>query len=82
MPETSDLARSFDEIQVYDNIAERTGVSLDRAGVRGHGRVCRSFTELFAKARRFGDGYYYLVSTAWPAGTQSVNLSREWAALG
>lgn len=76
------MARSFDEIQVYDNIAERTGVNLDRDGVRGHGRVCRSFTELFAKARRLGDGYYYLVSTAWPADTRSVNLSRAWTANG
>jgi hypothetical protein len=75
------LSKSFDEIQVYENIAERTGVSIDRAGVRGNGRVCRSFTELSAKTRRLGDGYYYLVAAAWPAETKTVDLSRPWATM-
>ena len=78
------MTKSFDEVQVFNGVAERTGVSIDRAGVRGHGGVCRSLTELSAKSRRLGDGFYYLASTAWPAGEQSVNLSRAWtwAAMG
>ena len=76
------MSRSFDEIQVFNGVAERTGVSISRAGVRGHGGVCRSLTELSAKSRRRGDGYYYLASTAWPADQQSVNLTRAWAAMG
>jgi len=70
------LNKSFDEVQVFDGVAERTGVSVDRAGVRGHRGVCRSVTELSAKSRRLGDGYYYLASTAWPADTKSVNVRR------
>jgi hypothetical protein len=76
------LNKSFDEVQVFDGIAERTGVSVDRAGVRGHGGVCRSVTELSAKSRRMGDGYYYLASNAWPADTKTVNLTRAWTSIG
>jgi hypothetical protein len=76
------LDKLFDEIQVFDGVAERTGVSVDRAGVRGRRGVCRSVTELTAKSRRLGDGYYYLASTAWPAEAKSVNLAREWASIG
>jgi hypothetical protein len=76
------LNKSFDEVQVFDGIAERTGVSIDRAGVRGHGGVCRSLTELSAKSRRLGDGYYYLVSAAWPPETQSVTLTKAWEGIG
>lgn len=73
---------TYDEIRVYDSIAERTGNQLERAGVRGRIGVCRSLTELGAKSRRLGDGYYYLASVAWPADAVEVNLSREWAPLG
>ena len=76
------LNKSFDEVQVFGGVAERTGVSVDRAGVRGHGGVCRSVTELSAKSRRMGDGYYYLASSAWPADTKSVNLTRAWTSIG
>ena len=72
----------FDEIQVFDGVAERTGVSVDRAGLRGRRGICRSFTELAAKSRRLGDGYYYLASAAWPAETKSVDLVRAWTTLG
>ena len=75
------MNKLFDEIQVFDGVAERTGVSIDRAGVRGHRGICRSFTELTAKFRRVGDGYYYLPSAAWPAETKSVDLARAWTSL-
>jgi len=76
------LSKSFDEVRVFDGVAERTGVIVDRAAVRGHLGVCRSVTELGSKCRRLGDGYYYLASAAWPADTTSVNLTRAWVALG
>ena len=76
------MNRSFVEVQVFDGIAECTGVSIDRAGVRGHGGVCRSLTELSAKSRRLGDGYYYVAAPAWPNGEKTVSLVRTWSALG
>ena len=76
------MSKSFDEVQVFDGVAERTGVSVDRAGVRGHRGVCRSVGELSAKSRRLGDGYYYLASAAWPPETQSMSVIRAWASLG
>lgn len=76
------MSKSFDEVRVFDGVAERTGVIVDRAAVRGHLGVCRSVTELGSKCRRLGDGYYYLASAAWPADTTSVNLTRAWVALG
>ena len=54
---------------------------LERAGIRGRRGICRSLTELSAKSRRLGDGYYYLLSSAWPPDTVSVNLTRAWAPL-
>jgi hypothetical protein len=76
------LTHCFEEIQVFDGIAERTGNQLERAGVRGRRGVCRSITELSAKSRRIGDGFYYLLSTAWPADKTTVNLTRPWVPVG
>ena len=75
------MTHSYDEIQVFNGIAERTGTRLERAGIRGRRGICRSLTELSAKSRRLGDGYYYLLSSAWPPDTVSVNLTRAWAPL-
>lgn len=71
----------FDEIHVYDGIAERTGTKLERAGVRGRAGVCRSLRELSAKTRRLGDGYYYLPTAAWPVDKVTVSLTQEWAPM-
>lgn len=76
------MNKSYDELQVFDGVAERTGVTVDRAGVRGHRGVCRSLTELTAKSRRLGDGYYYIATGAWPADLKSLSLSLEWAGIG
>jgi hypothetical protein len=75
------LERSFDEVHVYAGVGERTGVRVDRKGVRGSQAVCRSVGELISKSRRLGDGYYYLASAAWPADTASVNLSLDWSPM-
>jgi hypothetical protein len=72
------LSPSFEEIQVFNSVAERTGNRIDRAGVRGRAGVCRSVTELASKCRRLGDGYYYLASAAWPQDKASLDLSRDW----
>ena len=76
------LSTYFDEVHVFDGVGERTGVTVDRKGVRGRRGICRSFTELFAKSRRLGDGYYYIVSAAWPSDITSVNLTRTWDSIG
>lgn len=73
--------RSFDEIVVYDGVAERTGMQLDRKTVLGRRSVFRSLSALAASARRLGDGYYYLASDVWPADTPRVNLLRAWKPL-
>jgi hypothetical protein len=75
------LKRSFDEVHVFEGVAERTGVSLDREGVRGRRAVCRSVGELASKSRRLGDGYYYLTSAAWPSGSTSVSLALQWVSI-
>jgi hypothetical protein len=76
------LKASFDEVHVFEGVGERTGVCLDRSGVRGRRAVCRSVGELAAKSRRLGDGYYYLASAAWPSGETSVSLALQWVAMG
>lgn len=76
------MTSHFDEVHVYDGIAERTGTQLDRAGVRGRNGVCRSLRDLAAKARRLGDGYYYIAAAAWPAETTQVTLNRAWTPMG
>lgn len=68
-------------MQVFDGVAERTGIQLDRAGVRGRRAVYRSLTALSAAARRLGDGYYYLVSAAWPEETDRVELKETWVSM-
>ncbi len=72
----------FDEVHVFEGIGERTGVRLDRQGVRGRRAVCRSVGELAAKSRRLGDGYYYIASAAWPSDSASVNLALNWVTMG
>jgi hypothetical protein len=75
------LKRSFDEIHVFENKAERTGARVERAGIRGRAGVCRSLTELAQKFRRLGDGYYYLADEQWPADQTQVDLSRTWESM-
>ena len=71
----------FDEIRVYEGVAERTGTTVDRKTVRGSESVCRSMTELARKARRMGDGYFYLTVPAWPEGQTRVELSAAWVPM-
>lgn len=70
------MSQSYEEVNVFEGVAERTGNRLDREAVRGRRGVCRSLTALGAIVRRLGDGYYYLVAAAWPAELDKVNLKR------
>lgn len=69
---------SFEEIHIFDNVAQPTGNRVDRSIIRQRRGACRSITELTAKWRRFGDGYYYLIASAWPVDTPSLDLRKPW----
>lgn len=71
----------FEEISVYDGIAERTGNTADRSSIRGRQGICRSLTELSGKVRRLGDGYYYLAAPAWPPDEQKLVLRDAWTPM-
>lgn len=72
---------SFDEIRVYDGVAERTGVNFERSAIRRSGGCCRSLTELIRKARAAGDGYFYLPLGMWPADSQQIELQKPWISM-
>ncbi|HEY8134037.1 MAG TPA: hypothetical protein VII12_19330 [Thermoanaerobaculia bacterium] len=69
----------FDEIRVFDGVAERTGVQFEREAVRRSAGCCRSLTQLIRKARDSGDGYFYLPLTLWPD-TERLQLQKRWVA--
>ncbi len=71
----------FDEVRVFDGVAERTGNTVDRSTVRRSRALCRSLTELTRKFRKDGDGYFYLAVHAWPADKASVVLTEEWKTM-
>lgn len=73
--------QSFDEIRVYEGIAERTGVQFERSIVRRSAACCRSLTELARKARTSGDGCFYLPLEIWPADMERVDLRKKWTVL-
>jgi hypothetical protein len=69
------------EIRVYDGVAERTGVQLDRTDVRRSGGYCASVTEFMRKARAAGDGIFYLPLALWPADTERLDLRKPWVVM-
>jgi hypothetical protein len=71
----------FDEIRVYEGVAERTGNTVDRTSIRGRQGVCRSLTELTQKSRRLGDGYYYLAAAVWPPEETQIVLQKTWETM-
>lgn len=73
--------QQFDEIRVYEGIAERTGTTVDRQTVRGSAAVCRSLSELTRRVRRLGDGYFYLPVLLWPDGVKEIPLSETWTTM-
>ena len=71
----------FDEIRVYEGIAERTGVHFQRNEVRRSGGCCSSLTDLLRKARSAGDGYFYLPPDIWPADTKQMAMQKKWIVI-
>ena len=71
----------FDEIRVFEGIAERTGARVDRAAVRHNSGVCRSLSELTRKARMSGDGTFYLPADLWPGTEERVDINRRWVVI-
>ena len=71
----------FDEIRVFDGVAERTGLQFERAALRSRSGCCRSVTELIRKARHSGDGYFYLPLPLWPPDTEHLHLHRAWVVV-
>jgi hypothetical protein len=74
--------QQFDELRVYEGIAERTGKTVDRNTVRGSRAVCQSVSELARKVRNLGDGYFYLASSAWPENADRLDLTAKWTPMG
>ena len=72
----------FDEVQVYEGVAERTGKTVDRNAVRGSKTVCKSLPELGRKARRMGDGHFYLAGLVWPDNEEKIDLTMTWTVIG
>ena len=72
----------FDEIRVFEGVAERTGTTVDRNALRGTFGVCRSLSTLTQLARRMGDGYFYLPVVQWPEGVTRVSLLTTWTPIG
>ena len=72
---------TFDEVKVFDGIAERTGNQVDRETVRGSKSICQSVSELSRKVRNQGDGYFYLAAKAWPENTTRVDLIAKWTPM-
>lgn len=71
----------FDQVVVYEGVAERTGVQFERSAVRHSDACCGSLTALMRKARAAGDGYFYLPLSAWPANTEKIELRKPWVGL-
>jgi hypothetical protein len=74
--------QQFDEVRVFEGVAERTGNMVDRATVRGSKVVCQSVGELSRKVRAQGDGYFYLASQAWPESETRIVLTEKWKTMG
>ena len=77
----SPAGTQFDEIRVYDGVAERTGVRFDRKDVRRSGGYCASMTEFMRKARAKGEGIFYLPIDLWPADTERLDLRKPWVVM-
>lgn len=73
--------QQFDEIRVFEGIAERTGTTVDRDTLRGNFGVCRSLSILTRMARRMGDGYFYLPVVMWPEGVTRLPLAATWTPM-
>lgn len=75
------VSQLFDEIRVYEGVAERTGMQVERSAVRRSPGCCRSLTELIKKARGAGDGYFYLPLNLWPPDKERLAIQKQWVVV-
>jgi hypothetical protein len=75
------LKQYFEEVRVFDGVAERTGGQFERKDVRRSGGCCSSLTELLRKARAAGEGFFYLPLNSWPADTEQIALQKKWVVV-
>ena len=68
----------FNEVRVYEGVAERTGAQFARSEVRRSRACCKSLSELARKARASGDGDFFLPLDLWPPNTERVDLRKPW----
>ena len=73
--------QQFAEIRVYEGVAERTGTTIDRQTIRRSPSACRSLSELIRRARRLGDGLFYLPVSMWPEGVTELPLLQTWTTM-
>ena len=75
------VSQRFEEIRVYADVAERTGLLLERDDVRHSDRCCASIAQLIRKARASGDGTFYLKINVWPADTERIEVQKPWIVI-
>lgn len=75
------LTQSFEEIVVYEGVAERTGAHFERNAVRRMNGYCESLTALLRKARAAGDGTFYMPLDRWPTDRKRLELRKPWVVL-
>ena len=75
------LTQSFEEIVVYEGVAERTGAHFERNAVRHSDGYCASLTALLRKARAAGDGTFYMPLNLWPADRERLEMRKPWVVL-
>jgi len=75
------VSQSFDEIRVYEGVAERTGVHFERDAVRRSSGCCASLTDFLRKARAAGEGTFYVPINMWPADTERFEVRKPWIVM-
>ncbi|HEY6211762.1 MAG TPA: hypothetical protein VIW45_05725 [Vicinamibacterales bacterium] len=73
--------QAFEEIRVYDGVAERTGVHFQRSDVRRSSGCCASLTEFLRRARAAGEGTFYMPLDMWPPDTEQLDIRRPWVVM-
>jgi len=71
----------YEEVRVYEGVAERTGVQFERSEVRHSEGCCGSLTGFLRKARAAGEGTFYIPLGAWPADTERIELRKPWVVM-
>ena len=75
------VPQSFDEIRVFEGVAERTGVHFERKDVRRSSGCCGSLTQLIRKVRAAGEGTFYMPIDVWPADKERLELLKPWVVM-